>query len=131
LGFWNTLGELALPLIPMVLSAHVVLAVVKLNAKGGYLPFVMADPSGVKSYLAISVMNTVAPPGVLIPLDILKWLALALLFGGYLLALAGARRAAASLGGEKVKIYLLASMVPVTLVAAIYASTLYTWLFIR
>lgn len=130
-GFWNTLGELALPLIPMVLAAHVVLAVVKLNAKGGYLPFVIADPSGVKSYLAINVMNTVAAPGVLIPLDILKWLALALLFGGYLLALAGARRAAASLGGRKVKTYLLASMVPVTLVAAIYASTLFTWLFIR
>ncbi len=61
------LGRLALSLLPLVLSAHLALALVKLNAKLGYLPLALQDPSGVKSFLAINVMQTLTPPGVLIP----------------------------------------------------------------
>ncbi len=129
-GFWACLGQLLLPMIPMVLAAHVVLAVVKLNAKGGYLPFVLQDPTGVRSYLAMNVMQTVRAPGVLLSLDLLKWLALALIVAGYLLSLAAARRVGRRpLGGARS--FTVAAVVGVTLVAAIYAATVIRWLFIR
>jgi hypothetical protein len=124
--FWPALGRLALPLLPLALAAHVVLAVVKLNAKGPYLPYVLRDPSGVKSYLAMNVMHTVQAPGVLIPLDILKWLVLALVVGGYLLALAAARRTGCGARG-----FMAAAAVSATLVAALYGATVIRWLFIR
>jgi len=128
-GFWTDLGRLLLPMIPLVLAAHVVLAVVKLNAKGGYLPYVLQDPSGVRSYLAMNVMHTVRAPGVLIPLDILKWLVLALIAGGYLLALAAARRVGRQqpAGGN----FILAAGIGVTILAGLYGATVIRWLFIR
>jgi hypothetical protein len=131
-GFWTIMGRLALPFIPLVLAAHVVLAVVKLNAKGGYLPYVLADPTGVRSYLAMNVMHTVQAPGVLIPLDVLKWIVLTLVAGGYLLSLAAARRAGRGLyGGRSAKGYLAASAIGVSLVASLYGAIVIRWLFIR
>jgi len=129
-GLWSQLGQLLLPMIPLVLAAHVVLAVVKLNAKGGYLPFVLQDPTGVRSYLAMNVMQTVRAPGVLIPLDVLKWLALALLVAGYLLALTGIRRVGRRTSGDA-RGFNAAGIVGVTLVAALYVATVIRWLFIR
>ena len=114
----------------MILAAHVVLAVVKLNAKGAYLPFVLQDPAGVQSYLAMNVMNTVNQPGVLIPLDILKWLVLALLLFGYGLAVIAARRVALTKGRID-RSYLAGAVTVVTILAAIYGSTVIRWLFIR
>ncbi|MDZ4183622.1 MAG: 4Fe-4S binding protein [Desulfuromonadales bacterium] len=128
--FWSIIGRLALSAIPMILAAHVVLAVVKLNAKGAYLPFVLQDPAGVQSYLAMNVMNTVNQPGVLIPLDILKWLVLALLLLGYGLAIIAARRVARS-QGKIDRSYLAGAITVVTILAAIYGSTVIRWLFIR
>lgn len=132
-GFWGSLGRLALPFIPLILAAHVVLAVVKLNAKGPFLPFVIDDPTGVQSYLAMNVMRTVATPGVLIPLDTLKWIVLALVVAGYLLALAAARRAAPRLYGSvaAARRYLLAASVGITILAGLYGATVIRWLFIR
>lgn len=129
-GFWTRLGQLLLPMIPLVLAAHVVLAVVKLNAKGGYFPFVLQDPTGVRSYLAMNVMQTVRAPGVLISLDLLKWLALALVAGGYLLALAAMRRVGRKAPGGA-RGYHAAAFVGITLVATLYAATVIRWLFIR
>lgn len=131
-GFSATLGALALPFIPLVLTAHLILAVVKLNAKAGYLPLVLRDPTGVKSYLAMNVMHTVAAPGVLVPLDLLKWIVLLLLLGGWLLALAVARRAAAGLVEYySPRAYLSAAVVGLTLTACLYGATILRWLFIR
>lgn len=131
-GFSTTLGALALPFIPLVLTAHLILALVKLNAKAGYLPFVLRDPTGVKSYLAMNVMNTVGAPGVLIPLDLLKWMVLLLLFGGWLLAMAAARRVAAGLVEHySPRAYLGAAAVGLTLTACLYGATILRWLFIR
>lgn len=131
-GLWTTLGRLVLPFIPLVLAAHVVLAVVKLNAKIGYLPYVLRDPSGVKSYLAMNVMHTVQAPEVLIHLDVLKWLVLAVLVGGYLLSLGAARRAGRGLFDKRSsRGYLAASAIGVSIVAALYGATIIRWLFIR
>ncbi len=131
-GLWEALGVLSLPCIPLVLSAHMVLAVVKINAKAGYLPFVLRDSSGVQSYLAMNVMQTVAAPGVLIPLDLLKWLVVLLLAGGYLLSLAGAGRVARGLQGRFApKNYKVAAVAGLTLIGALYLATAIRWLFIR
>lgn len=131
-GFWRRLGHLGLPLIPLLLAVHLILAVVKINAKAGYLPFALRDPSGVQSYLAINVMKTASPPGLLLPLDVLKWLVLAVLVGGWLLSLLTARRSAASLPGQTSRTgYLWGAAIAVTLPAALYLATLVRWLFIR
>ncbi len=131
-GFWEAMGALVLPFIPLVMSAHLVLAVVKLNAKAAYLPFVLGDPTGVKSYLAMNVMHTAGAPGVLLPLDLLKWIVLALLGGGWTLAMLGTRRAASGLA-EQVppRAYLAATAVGLTLTASLYGATIIRWLFIR
>ncbi len=116
-----------------MLAAHVVLAVVKINAKGAYLPLALGDPSGVKSYLALNVMNTMSAPGVILSLDLLKWIVLALLGLGYLLSLAAARRASATVAGlYSRRSYFVAAAVGLSLVAGLlYAATVIRWLFIR
>lgn len=129
-GFWRQLGELSLPLIPLLLAAHVVLAVVKLNAKIGYFPYVLQDPTGVKSYLAMNVMTTVTPPGVLIPLDILKWLVLALLVAGFLLALLAARRVMTAVTRQS-RTFTAAAMTAALTLTLLYGATVIRWLFIR
>jgi len=131
-GFWNRIGYLALPVIPLLLAVHLVLAVVKINAKAGYLPFALRDPSGVKSFLAMNVMHTVPGPGILVPLDTLKWIVLALLAGGILVALLASRRCARQLPAETSrKGYLLGALLAIGLPSAMYVATLIRWLFIR
>lgn len=131
-GFWQRLGHLALPLVPLLLCVHVILALVKINAKGAFLPFALRDPSGVKSYLAMSVMHTVPAPGLFLSLDALKWLVLGLLVLGLA---AGARSirpcladlpAAASRRG-----FVLAVLTSLVLLGGLYGATLIRWLFIR
>lgn len=128
-GFWDDLGSLALPFIPLVLAAHAVLALVKINAKAAYLPFALGDPSGIKPYLAINVMQTVSPPGVMVPLDLLKWLIAAVLVAGLLLSC----RVGYRLARERVnaRSFMVASLVGVTLVFSLYLSTVIEWLFVR
>lgn len=131
-GFWPSVGRLALACIPLLLAVHVVLAVVKLNAKGMYFPFVLQDPSGVKSYLAMNVMHTVTQPGVIIPLDILKWFVLALVLAGYGLSILAARRVAAAANAGRIdRAYLAGAVVVVTLLTTMYGATVIRWLFIR
>jgi hypothetical protein len=130
-GWWQSLRSLTLPYIPILLAAHAVLALVKLNAKGVYLPLVLGDPSGVKSYLAMNVMTTVSAPGVLVPLDILKWAVLALLVAGYAVSLLVARRISLNQDGMVSKGYFFGAATGVSLVTALYAATVIVWLFIR
>ncbi len=127
-GFWSSIGLLALPMIPMLLAAHAVLAIVKINAKAGYLAFALIDTTGVKSFLAMNVMQTVSAPGVLLPLDILKWVALLLLLAGVLLSFLVARRIALRQSRAG---YLPAALVSVLVPAGCYFSTVIEWLFVR
>jgi len=131
-GFWSDLGRLTLPFIPLLMAVHAVLALVKLNAKGGFLSYVLLDPSGVQSYLAMNVMRTVPPPGILIPLDILKWIALIVLAAGYLFSLWGARRVSRGyIAGSSRRGYFAASVTGLSLFATLYGATLIRWLFVR
>jgi hypothetical protein len=131
LRFWPLIGRLALPLLPLVLAAHLVLAVVKFNAKLGYLPLVLQDPAGVKSYLALNIMQTMTPPGVLLSLDLLKWLVAGLLCVGLLVSALAARRVALKESGEIDHPYLFASLVNILLLGALYGATVFEWLFVR
>ena len=130
-GWWQSLRSLSLPYIPLLLAAHVVLALVKLNAKGTYLPLVLGDPSGVKSYLAMNVMTTVTAPGVLVPLDILKWVVLLLLVAGYIVSLLVAHRISLNRAGVVNRGDFFGAATGVSLVTALYVATVIVWLFIR
>ncbi|PLY04440.1 MAG: hypothetical protein C0624_05725 [Desulfuromonas sp.] len=124
---WARIGRLALPLLPTLLSAHLVLAVVKLNTKLGYLPLVLADPSGVRSYLALHVMRTLDQPSALLAIDLLKWLALALLLAGILWSVLLARSQARIFGRG----YLLGALTTLATFSGLYLATVITWLFLR
>ena len=68
----------------------------------------------------------------LLPLEILKWLALAILLFGYLFSLLAARKIANRLLSDNaVQFYFWASVVGVSIPAVLYTETLIRWLFVR
>ncbi len=132
--FMLLIGRLALPLLPLVLAAHLALAVVKLNAKLGYLPLALQDPSGVKSFLAINIMQTLSPPGALVALDILKWVIVVLLVVGFILSVFAAWTVAKSDDHGQQKIdrpFFAAVLVTLVVLSGFYGSTVMEWLFVR
>jgi len=92
----GTIGGLAaacLPtIIPLLLAAHLVLAVVKVNAKAGYLALGLADPTGVQSYLAVEELGLYPRPGLLLSMGAIKGLAVFFMAGGILLSLLAVAR---------------------------------------
>jgi len=131
LRFRPVLGRVALALLPLVLTTHVVLALVKFNAKLGYLPLVLQDPGGVKSYLAVSVMRTIPPPGVLVSLDLLKWLIVAVLALGTVASLLSSRTVATASDGRRDSGILAGAVVSTLILAALYGAVVFEWLFVR
>ncbi|MBI5444331.1 MAG: 4Fe-4S binding protein [Deltaproteobacteria bacterium] len=75
-----------------VLGAHAVLALVKLNAKLAYVPYLAYDPSGVSTYLAIHVARALPVPDLLVPLGWLRWSALGCLVLGVVAGVRTARQ---------------------------------------
>ena len=73
-------------IVPLLLAAHLVLAVVKINAKAGYLALGLADPTGIQSYLAVEELGLYPKPGLLVSMGMLKGLAVFLMAGGLLLS---------------------------------------------
>jgi hypothetical protein len=126
-------GRFALAVLPLVLSAHLALAVVKLNAKLGYLPLALQDVTGVKSFLAINTMRTLPPPGVMVSLDIVKWVVAAILVAGAVFAALAAKVVAGGSEFEKNtdKAFLLASMLTILILCGFYGATVVEWLFVR
>ncbi|PLX98486.1 MAG: hypothetical protein C0623_12490 [Desulfuromonas sp.] len=129
--FWKNLGRLALSYIPLILAAHAVLALVKINAKAGYLGLALSDPSGIKSFLAINVTQTVSAPGVLLPLDVLKWIILLVLLVGLLVSGVVSFKSSQRSDGTTDNAYFTASLVGVSLLFSIYLATVFEWLFVR
>jgi hypothetical protein len=131
LQLWPALGRQIMTLLPLILTAHLVLALVKFNAKLGYLPLVLQDPSGVKSYLSLSVMRTLPAPGVLLTLDLLKWLVAAVLAVGVGISLWACRKVAVTPDGRRDAGLLAGAVVSVLVLAAFYGSVVFEWLFVR
>ncbi|WP_429885310.1 4Fe-4S binding protein [Geoalkalibacter halelectricus] len=131
-GFWNRLGHLALPLVPLVLTVHIILAAVKINTKGSLLPLVLHDPSGVKSYLAMNVVHSLPTPGLLMSLDLLKWLIAALLVAGTAVSILSIRPCLAALPAAVSRRGFAAGVLTtLALLAGLYGTTILRWLFIR
>ncbi len=122
-------SALLLPTIPLLLASHLILALVKLNAKLGYLPLVLSDLSGVKSYLAVHLLGTLLQPGVLLSIDLLKWLVILVLIVGYLLSGLAVKKLAAS--DSRKGFYFAGAMINVSLLAGLYLNTVIRWLFLR
>ncbi len=59
--------------IPVLAGGHLVLALVKMNAKLGYLPLAVADPGGARAFTAVEELGTIPRPGLLVDLSPLKW----------------------------------------------------------
>jgi hypothetical protein len=129
--FMLLLGRMVPPLLPLVLAAHLALATVKLNAKLGYLPFVLQDTSGVKSYLAFSVMQTLTPPGVLISLDILKWIVVGMLLVGLLFSVWAARVVSVNKESRIDRPFFISILMTLAVLSAFYGATVLEWLFVR
>lgn len=125
------LGRQIMALLPLVLTAHVVLALVKFNAKLGYLPLVLQDPSGVKSYLALSVMRTLPSPGVIISLDLLKWLLVIVLAIGTAVSLWACGKVAVAADGRRDGGLLAGAVVSVLILSTLYGAVVFEWLFVR
>jgi polyferredoxin len=111
-------------LIPVVLAGHMVLALVKINAKGGYLPLALRDPAGVRSYMAMEELGTMAAPGLLVAMPLVKWVSAFLVAGGLVLSLLAVTRI-----GRRVKVSPALFMIPVLAVTAVIAGGLFKWLF--
>lgn len=131
LRIWPVLGRQVLALLPLVLTVHIVLALVKFNTKLGYLPLVLQDPSGVKSYLALSVMRTIPAPGVLLSLDLLKWLIAVVLAAGAATSLWACGKVAVAADGRRDAGLLAGAAVSVLLLTTLYGAVVFEWLFVR
>jgi hypothetical protein len=131
LRLWPVLSRQALALLPLVMTTHVVLALVKFNAKLGYLPLVLQDPGGVKSYLAVSVTRTIPAPGVILPLDLLKWLIAVVLTVGTLASLWACRQVAINSAGRRDTGLFAGAIVSVLILASLYGAVVFEWLFVR
>ena len=63
--------------LPLLAGAYAAFSLIKLNEKLGYLPLVLADPAGIRTYLAMSQIHVLTPPESLVPLAWIRWGALA------------------------------------------------------
>ncbi len=129
--FMSLLGRMVPTLLPLVLAAHLTLAIVKLNAKLGYLPFVLQDTSGVKSFLAFSVMQTMSPPGVLISLEVLKWIVVGILVIGLLFSVWAARVVSMDKESRIDRPFFVSIVFTLAVLSFFYGSTVFEWLFVR
>jgi polyferredoxin len=134
ISFAHVFTAVAYSFIPIVLSAHVVLALVKLNTKLGYFSYIFFDPTGVKSYLSFNVFKNYTQPGVILSLAQLKWIILAVIVAGFVFSLLAAKKITNSKtkNGERIgKGGFTVITIALLTMAALYGSTVYNWLFIR
>ncbi|MCX7770627.1 MAG: 4Fe-4S binding protein [Proteobacteria bacterium] len=71
----NIISETITYLILPLFSVHLILALIKLNARLGFLPYVINDPSG-KDTIMLYQMKKIGIPYDLIPIDIMKYIIL-------------------------------------------------------
>ena len=111
-------------ILPLLLSSHLVLALVKLNTKLAYLPVAVADPIGVRSYMAIWELGLMSQPGIWLPLSMVKIVSLVLLITGTGLSLRTYTRISRREGSGA-----LPMLFPLLLLTVVVYGGLYNWLF--
>jgi hypothetical protein len=70
---WGYLAAYGIAFLPLLAGAYAAFSLVKLNEKLGYLPIVLADPAGVRSWLAMNRLQVLVPPESLLPLEWVRW----------------------------------------------------------
>ncbi|TNF49961.1 4Fe-4S binding protein [bacterium] len=124
-GSVGGLAAACLPsIVPLLLAAHLVLAIVKLNAKAGYLALGMADPAGIQSYLAVEELGLYPRPGLLFSMGTAKGAAAFLMAGGVFLSLLTATRIA-----RREDVPLLPFMMQIGVAGLCFTGGLVKWLF--
>jgi polyferredoxin len=120
-------------LVPIVLSAHIVLALVKLNTKLPYFPYIFLDPTGVKSYLSFNVFQSYEQPSMFVALAQMKWIIAAVVVIGFIFSLTAAKKITDTKmqNGERIGTRgFVAFTIALVVMAALYGSTVYNWLFV-
>ncbi len=142
-AFSRFAGRIFAPFAGLVLGGHAALALVKLNAKAAYLPYLFYDPLGASTYQAIHIAETLKLPDLVIPLAVVKYLAFALLAFGTFLGLkeTGWAWFGKNTGRNTCKttekesadklgtIALMLALLGFAALLALYGATLYHWLF--
>jgi hypothetical protein len=111
-------------IIPLLLSSHLVLALVKLNTKLAYLPVAAADPVGVRSYMAIWELGLMSQPGIWFTIGMVKTVSLALLSSGTVLSLWTYSKITRREGRGA-----LPMLFPLMILAVVVYGGFYNWLF--
>lgn len=111
-------------LVPLLLAGHMVLALVKINAKAAYLPLALWDPAGIRTYLAIEEIGTLARPGLLVPVSWVRWAAAVLVAAGVVVSSVSLVRIGRRQGRP-----FTAFFVPLAALSLVVAGGLYKWLF--
>lgn len=93
------LAAFSFAFIPLVAGAYGAFALIKLNEKAGYLPLALADPAGVRSWLAVNELQLLAVTEGIFPLELVRWCALALAAAGLVFSLWSAGRIGGSVYG--------------------------------
>jgi polyferredoxin len=70
---WGYLATYGVAFLPLLAGAYAAFSLIKLNEKLGYLPLVLADPAGIRNYLAMSQIHVLTPPESLVPLAWIRW----------------------------------------------------------
>jgi ferredoxin len=70
---WGYLATYGVAFLPLLAGGYAAFSLVKLNEKLGYLPLVLADPAGIRTYLAMSQIHVLTPPESLVPLGWIRW----------------------------------------------------------
>jgi polyferredoxin len=78
-GYLATYG---IAFLPLLAGAYAAFSLIKLNEKLAYLPLVLADPAGIRTYLAMSQIHVLSPPESLLPLAWARWGTLAAVAAG-------------------------------------------------
>jgi hypothetical protein len=74
---WGYLATYGVAFLPLVAGGYAAFSLVKLNEKLAYLPLVLADPAGIRTYLALSQLHVLTPPESLVPLASIRWATMA------------------------------------------------------
>jgi polyferredoxin len=119
------LAAVLLPaVIPTLLGGHLALAVVKLNAKLGYLGLAAADPSGIKTYMAVEELGLVPRPGLLLSLPAVRIAAVIMVGAGIGLSVLSVLNIV-----KREELPALPYLVQIALIGSFFTGGLIQWLF--
>jgi len=111
-------------LAPILLGGHIVLALVKLNAKLPYFFLGLNDPAGIRTFMAVEELGLINRPEMIFPISVAKWVSVLVLSWAIFLSLTAARKLS---GNEKLPF--LPFAMQIILIGAIFAGGLQKWLF--